>query len=357
MRTESTIPTLALVGGTGRSGTTILRHVLGRHPQTAVFPREIRILTDPDGVVDFFRAVGSKRHPFDYDAYCKRLEGLLRAASRPNIFYRFLRAVRSPVRHRSVSHLPRMKAATLAAPSSGGGRLGRSRYWPRYATLGVSEWLPEYDQYRAHLMEQLAPLRYAGRWDGMAFGTRSLIYMSSREQGSVQDALRRFLEELLTEFGAGQHAKVVIDDTPGNLASAEGLLQLVPSAKFIHMYRDPRDTVASLVDQRWSPSDPALAAEFFSTTMEAWEMQKARIPPGALLEIALEDLIREPEVSLRAVCDHLGLKWSSQLLEVDLSQGNVGRWRSQFDDRTAARVAAILDPYILQYGYRPRDAQ
>ena len=38
------------VGGTGRSGTTLIQNILGRHDDIYALEKEMRFLTDPDGL-------------------------------------------------------------------------------------------------------------------------------------------------------------------------------------------------------------------------------------------------------------------------------------------------------------------
>ncbi|GAG26602.1 unnamed protein product, partial [marine sediment metagenome] len=46
-----------LIGGTGRSGTSILKQVLASHPKVIALPTELRIIVDPGGALDLKRAL------------------------------------------------------------------------------------------------------------------------------------------------------------------------------------------------------------------------------------------------------------------------------------------------------------
>ena len=54
---------------------------------------------------------------------------------------------------------------------------------------------------------------------------------------------------------------------------------------------------------------------------------------------------------MRRVCEYLGITWDPAMLQVALSDGNVGRWRTQFSADTAAEVTGIVGEVIEAYGY------
>ena len=65
-----------LIGGGGRSGTTILSKIFSKHSQFAVVP-EWRFVIDPDGLLDFLSSVVNSWTPYIYSLKLQRLETLL----------------------------------------------------------------------------------------------------------------------------------------------------------------------------------------------------------------------------------------------------------------------------------------
>ena len=60
------------IGGTGRTGTTILRQVLGTHHQIVAVATELRIIADPDGLLDLFLSLTERWSPYTADAAIHR---------------------------------------------------------------------------------------------------------------------------------------------------------------------------------------------------------------------------------------------------------------------------------------------
>ena len=44
------------IGGSGRSGTNILRKILSNHSKVASLPFEHRFIIDPNGIIDFYNS-------------------------------------------------------------------------------------------------------------------------------------------------------------------------------------------------------------------------------------------------------------------------------------------------------------
>ena len=78
---------ILLIGGTGRSGTTILYKIFSQHPDIASVP-ESRFLIDPEGLIDFYFSVTKLWSPYLYDIKLKRLKHVLdKSAKKSNLYF------------------------------------------------------------------------------------------------------------------------------------------------------------------------------------------------------------------------------------------------------------------------------
>ena len=345
MHDRSPIP-LCLIGGTGRSGSTILRQMFARHPQVATLPTEARFLTDPDGVIDFGAAMHASWSPYLFDVKIKRLEGLLRAVG-------------------SSPRIARIAGRRGGAEGRGGraggsqgrrGRLGRLREMvgdsalvrlrPRYWSVSLQDVCPSYPSLVDELIERLVDFRFPGRWTGMPLGEASSIYFG---EADVEDALREFCRAVIACIADEQDATHFVEDTPFNLLGFDRIHELLPESRLVHIHRDPRDVVASYLEKRWSPSDPRLAARYYATMMDRWHAIRPSLPEDSYIEIALDELVADPDATLRRICDFWNLEWHASLLEVDLSRSHTGRWKSDIPASDHAAVTEILGPYLERY--------
>jgi hypothetical protein len=62
---------MIFVGGTGRSGTSIVKELIAAHPGAASLPFEYRFIIDPDGLVDFYTSYTAAWSPYLADRTLK----------------------------------------------------------------------------------------------------------------------------------------------------------------------------------------------------------------------------------------------------------------------------------------------
>jgi len=336
---------VCLIGGTGRSGSTILRQMFARHPQVATLPTEARFLTDPDGIIDFGDAMRASWSPYLFDAKVKRLESLLRAVGS------------SPRIPRIAGKRDRARGSQVAGGSQGpAGRLGHLRRMvgdsalvrlrPRYWSVSLEDVCPSYHGLVDALVGRLVEFRFAGRWTGMPLGEASSIHFGGPD---VEGPLREFCRAVIACIAEEQEATHFVEDTPFNLLGFDRIRDLLPESRLVHIHRDPRDVVASYLEKRWSPSDPRLAARDYATMMDRWHTIRESLPEDSYIELPLTTLVEEPQATLRRICEFWNLEWHPSLLEVDLSRSHTGRWRTDIPARDHAAVNEILAPYLERY--------
>jgi Sulfotransferase family len=125
-------------------------------------------------------------------------------------------------------------------------------------------------------------------------------------------AMIRNLHHRLVEAGIITGADVLVEHSPSCAASLAAALGEISHLKFVHLVRDPRDSIASMMARRkLAPQFASLgAAENLALTAQQWAFLTAaalRVSdhPG-YLRISYESLVSSPDDVLEKLCAHFG---------------------------------------------------
>ena len=95
------------------------------------------------------------------------------------------------------------------------------------------------------------------------------------------------------------------DKSPPYVRKMRRISSVLPEARFIHLIRDGRDVALSLLEVEWGPTSVEEAAEKWVEWIARARRQSRQI--DHYLEVRFEDLVVEPEDSLRRVCEFIEL--------------------------------------------------
>lgn len=142
--------------------------------------------------------------------------------------------------------------------------------------------------------------------------------------------VRMFLLQLMQPMLADiQSDEVFVEKTPEHAFDIQLIHQFFPKARFVHILRDARDVVASLLaasrswGKFWAPSTAPQAAQYWCRYVKAARQGLQALPPSLGYEIRYEDLISQPMQTITKLSDFLELSWCQTMLEAALQQNTV----------------------------------
>lgn len=209
------------------------------------------------------------------------------------------------------------------------------------------------------------------RWLEAYFSTLSFAWLrldpdevrAELAGGTLADAYRAVMRCKARRYGRPRYG----DKTPFQLGHLERLFADFPHARVVHIVRDPRATVASLVRMPWAPGSPFLAAHYYRLQVE-----KVAAFRDHLLEIRLEDLVARPRETMARVLDYVGEEWDDAVVDhrrhaplddvppfpwLTAAKGDVARqgdlpaWRRRLSPAWIRIVERITDRAMREYGY------
>lgn len=148
-------------------------------------------------------------------------------------------------------------------------------------------------------------------------------------EGEFLDIMRSFmlmlLRPLLEPLETGDF---FLEKTPDHSKYLQEIMTFLPQSFIIHMIRDARDVVASLLSAsrswgaRWAPKTAQHAATTWNNYVTGIQQAQNRIPFQQFLEVRYEELHSNPQQVLRMCANFLGLEWSSSELERVIDHNN-----------------------------------
>ena len=309
------------IGGTGRSGTTLLNQLMGMHPLVHAFPTEMRFLVDAGGLMNLVDAFTDRYSMTQSREALHRFETLMRR--------------------------------DLSTPGT--------KPYPRHdlpTWLGADHFHRELDRFVADLTAQ----SYAGSLRHVARNTQPtdlltaplLVPRHFEQRSALLTRAGRFLDELLMAPAQAAGKSTWCEKTPLNLLHADFLQELLPNSVFVHVRRDPRGVVESLTHMSWAPDDLDGACTYLLSTLHRWFQIAPKIDrsPARWLEIKLEDLASRPEETLARVARlaRLPSAWSRL---PPLNAERVSSWRTRLSNAEIHHLTDRLAPFLEAFGYAP----
>ena len=300
--------TPVFVGGTGRSGTTVIGDLLGKHPDVRTStPIEIKFLSNRSGLLDvvFGRDESSNKKKesvsiFHYRTYRKRR-----------------------LREKE-------KLASILAEFE-------NQVWNKWWDIDAP------------------PPHGRGLISGISRSNLEKLMTSLRRDLKINRiwAARRFMKRFIALQDEAGSEKYWVETTPMNIPTADKLLKLFPNAHFITMVRDPRDVIASLLTKNWGPTTPMEGLTWIEKRLADGHNALKAIPRKQKITIALEDLaINKREETYRKLSNFLKISDSLEMrkfFEEELTPENAtsGRWKQEISspefDTAYAQVQKKLE--------------
>jgi hypothetical protein len=165
-----------------------------------------------------------------------------------------------------------------------------------------------------------------------------------------------------------QNPKRLVMKSPTHTARIATLLELYPEARFVHVVRNPLDTIPSTI-RTWTRMTDAMSLQIrrdpisedrildvFQMMYDQFERDRALIPAGRFYEIRYEDLVAEPLAAMERIYRNLDLgdfeparpAMQQYLASIAGYKKNVHRVPDDLKQKIATRCRA----YIERYGYQ-----
>jgi hypothetical protein len=200
----------------------------------------------------------------------------------------------------------------------------------------------------------------------------------SRE--GLAQGFRDFFLELWEPMQSASGKPRLAEKTPDNAQAFGALHEIFPESPMIHVIRDGRDVIASLLSQKWLELGTDKIIEHTRDLEAATKLWVNRVNSGKQLgshptgknryfEIRYEDIVQTPEVSLKPLFDFLEEPWDPGVLSFHeigrnlagepsadqvvkpLYRSSMGRWTKDLKAEDKPIIKDIAGDLLLQLGY------
>jgi hypothetical protein len=172
-------------------------------------------------------------------------------------------------------------------------------------------------------------------------------------------AVRSLCDAVFGEF-ADDGQTHVAERTPWHVYHLSLIGEVYPDARFVHIVRDGRDVVRSLIAQHWGPGTVTEGADEWCSSVLAGR-DGAHELGERLLEVRYEALLSDPRPVIERIYAHLGLEGgideamaaAGEVTNLGLRDRRVGaeKWRQDWGRRELRDFDRVAGDLLRALGY------
>lgn len=186
-------------------------------------------------------------------------------------------------------------------------------------------------------------------------------------------SLARIIDEVFKCYADQQFPNSILwgDQSPGNTLHLPRVFHTFPQARYLHLLRDGRDVVASMIEKGHSLHESTMRWE---TSVKQAQSLQAKLGPEQFPEVRYENLVSEPARTIGQICTFVGIEYQAEMLDFwqspttiehkhykhhrNLGQpvfaSSVGKWEERLSPSEKEFVLAKTSSLLQSLGYLDR---
>jgi glycosyltransferase involved in cell wall biosynthesis len=203
---------------------------------------------------------------------------------------------------------------------------------------------------------------------------------SLNDDAYINKVFRNFISSFFSNHIINNDAIRLVEKTPHNILVMKELGSMFPEAKFIHMIRDGRDVVSSLLTKNWVGFDgkPLNYVENIEDAAKYWKNTVIKgindgnnnLLKGRVKIVKYENLIEHTKEEIRRILEFIDEPWDKKVLEyyeVDrgyepqesstkqvnkkINKKSLNRWKNDFTKKDKKIFKKVAGDLLIDLGY------
>ncbi len=205
--------------------------------------------------------------------------------------------------------------------------------------------------------------RFEGYYNGDLFRKHRKLDRVADVQYKIWEKISTNRKQLMSAYGfkfieinAGDPAAVrLFDKTPQNVYGLLLIAADFPQSKFVHIYRNPLNVVASLLEGKVMAKHSVVAAvNYWTETMKILNEFK-KLYPEKLIELSYEDVMLDPDTHLRKTTTFVGEDESLLPKSKGKTHKEKNKYKRKLDQADIDFVLQQCEPFYSLYGFQHPD--
>lgn len=335
------------IGGTGRSGTSILYKLLNSHEDIFAFPKEMRFIIDYNGLINVVDALTTNYSSVQSRESLYHFEELMRKYftdkhTAPYVGFEFDKMFGEDFYWKRLNQF----VNELVVGSFSGSD---------YSVFGnciynkFSWFIRRIERYYvAYYAKVLHRKRGRSLWPQREM--KNVKYFADRSE--LCRKVECFVDDLFMNVTKKENKSIWCEKTPLNILHLDFLYEVFPDSHFIHIKRDPRGVIQSMQNHFWADPDTAGICIAMKQIYRRWFALREQIDFNKYnyLEIKIEDLADDCENKKEEIVRYLDVD-NSFINPPKVNIDKVDYWKKKMSSEDIQIVNKILGTEIEMMGY------